>query len=173
MNLFAPTLVLVLTFATAATHAQNSTPTSASPSVQDATPSGDRWRAMMSPATLHYHYSEDHRRVYMVGLEKQHAGGFVAGGTWFRNSFGQPSAYVYAGRRFDNFTPYAPLFAQLTAGVLYGYKPPFENKVPLNNNGFSPGAVASLGWQFTPIVSAQLNFLGNSALMLQFSADIR
>lgn len=173
MNLFASTLVLVLTFATAATHAQNSTPTSASPSVQDATPSDDRWRAMMSPATLHYHYSEDHRRVYMVGLEKQHAGGFVAGGTWFRNSFGQPSAYVYAGRRFDNFTPYAPLFAQLTAGVLYGYKPPFENKVPLNNNGFSPGAVASLGWQFTPIVSAQLNFLGNSALMLQFSADIR
>jgi hypothetical protein len=128
---------------------------------------------MMSPYTLHYHYSEDHRQVYMVGLERQYTGGFVWGGSWFRNSFGQPSAYVYAGRRFDHFTSYEPLFAQVTAGVLYGYRPPYENKVPLNRNGISPGAVLSVGWQFTPTYSAQLNFLGNSALMFQFSADFR
>jgi hypothetical protein len=128
---------------------------------------------MISPATLHYHYNEDHRHVYMLGLERQRADGFILGASWFRNSFGQPSAYVYAGRRFENLTSYAPLFAQLTGGVLYGYKPPFENKVPLNRNGFSPGAVLSLGWQFTPMYSAQLNFLGNAALMLQFSLDLR
>jgi hypothetical protein len=45
--------------------------------------------------------------------------------------------------------------------------------VPLNYKGFSPGAVASVGWQFTPMVSAQVNFLGNSAIMFQVSADFR
>ena len=139
----------------------------------EAAPSGDVWRVTMSPYTWHYHYSPDHRHVYMLGLEKQRADGLVIGGSWFRNSFGQPSAYVYAGHRFLNFTPYEPLFAQLTAGVLYGYKPPFENKVPLNHNGFSPGAVLSVGWQFTPMISAQVNLLGNAAMMFQVSADFR
>ncbi len=132
---------------------------------------GDTWRVMASPYTLHYHYSEEHRHVYMLGLERQRADGYLAGASWFRNSFGQPSAYVYLGKRFTGFTQYEPLFAQLTGGILYGYRPPFEDKVPLNHKGVSPGAVASVGWQFTPMLSAQLNFLGNSALMFQVSAD--
>ena len=139
----------------------------------EAAGAGDTWRVMASPYTLHYHYSEDHRHVYMLGLERQRADGYLAGASWFRNSFGQPSAYAYLGKRFNGFTSYEPLFAQLTGGILYGYKPPFENKVPLNYKGFSPGAVASVGWQFTPTLSAQLNFLGNSALMFQVSADFR
>ncbi len=141
------------------------------PSEAPVTGAGDTWRVMASPYTLHYHYSEDHRHVYMLGLERQRADGYLAGASWFCNSFGQPSAYVYLGKRFNGFTSYEPLFAQLTGGILYGYKPPFENKVPLNYKGFSPGAVASVGWQFTPMLSAQLNFLGNSALMFQVSAD--
>jgi hypothetical protein len=134
-------------------------------------PSEVTWRIIMSPYTLHYRPSEDHRYVYMLGIERQHIGGFVLGASWFRNSFGQPSAYVYAGRRFEHFTPYDKLFAHLGAGVIYGYKPPFNDEVPYNRNGFSPGAVASLGWQFTPMISAQLNFLGTAALMLQTSVD--
>jgi hypothetical protein len=164
---------LPLTFIGAALCAASQAETTALPAAPPAAPpaSDAHWRVIASPYTLHYHPSEDHRHVYMLGLERQHVGGFVMGASWFRNSFGQPSAYVYAGRRFERFTPYEPLFAQLTAGVLYGYKPPYQNKVPLNRNGFSPGAVASLGWQFTPRWSAQLNFLGNSALMFQASAD--
>jgi opacity protein-like surface antigen len=146
---------------------------SAAPELNDAAPGGDIWRVMISPATLHYHYNEDHRRVYMLGVERQSPGGFVMGGSWFRNSFGQPSAYAYAGRRFNNFTSYDPLFAQVTGGLLYGYRAPFEDKVPFNHHGWSPGAVLSVGWQFTPMASAQLNFLGNAAVMLQFSADFR
>ena len=153
--------------------AQTAASSSAVSAAHDAVPGGDIWRVTFSPYTSHYHYSADHRHVYMLGLERQSAGGFVLGGSWFRNSFGQPSAYVYAGRRFSSFTSYEPLFAQLTAGVLYGYKPPFEDKVPLNRNGVSPGAVLSVGWQLTPMVSAQLNFLGDSALMFQWSADFR
>ncbi len=153
--------------------AQSAVSNGALPAANDALPSGDLWRLMVSPYSLHYSRSPEHRNVYMIGLERQRADGYLLGASWFRNSFGQPSAYVYGGRRFEHFSRYEPLFAQLTAGLLYGYKEPYEDKVPFNYNGFSPGLVVSLGWQFTPAYSAQLNFLGNSALMLQFSVDFR
>ena len=46
-------------------------------------------------------------------------------------------------------------------------------KVPLNYRGFSPVGVVSMGWQFTPTYSAQVNLLGSAALMFQVSASLR
>jgi hypothetical protein len=140
---------------------------------KDAAPSGDIWRVMGSAYTYHFSYSAEHRHVYMLGLEKQRADDIIIGGSAFTNSFGQPSLYLYGGKRFYKLTDAEPLFVQVTGGLLYGYKPPYDKKVPLNYKGFSPGAVLSVGWQFTPMVSAQVNFLGNSALMFQVSADFR
>jgi hypothetical protein len=57
--------------------------------------------------------------------------------------------------------------------VLYGYKEPYENKVPFNHHGVSPGAVAAIGWEFSRAFSAQINVLGDSAFMLQLSFDLR
>ena len=131
------------------------------------------WRLGMSPYTYHWSRDPDHRDVYMIGLERQGADKVVWGGSYFRNSFGQPSGYLYGGKRYDSIFSYDKLFAQWTVGLLYGYKPPYDHKVPLNHNGYSPGAVLSLGWQFTPTYSAQVNVLGNSALMFQFSADFK
>ena len=131
------------------------------------------WRLGMSPYTYHWSRDPDHRDVYMIGLERQNADKVVWGASYFRNYFGQPSGYLYGGKRYDSIFSYAKLFAQWTVGLLYGYKPPYDHKVPLNHNGYSPGAVVSLGWQFTPTYSAQVNVLGNSALMFQFSADFK
>jgi len=138
----------------------------------DETPA--HWRVYASPLTVHFSPSPDHRAVYSLGVERQYPGGFLFGAAAFRNSFGQPSVYAYAGRRFDApFASVPQLFFQLTAGVLYGYKEPYEDKVPFNHHGVSPGAVGAFGWQFTPAVSAQINVLGDSAFMLQFSLDLR
>ena len=136
-------------------------------------PAGEIWRVMASPYTYHFSRDPNHRHVYMLGLEKQDAEAWIIGGSLFQNSFGQPSAYLYGGKRFDGLTRFEPLFVQVTGGLLYGYKPPYDKKVPLNYKGFSPGAVLSVGWQFTPMLSTQVNFLGNSALMFQVSADFR
>lgn len=127
---------------------------------------------MASPYTFHYSRDSAHRPVRMIGLERQRTDGIVWGGTFFSNSFGQPSVYVYGGERLNGWSEFDQLFAQWTAGVLYGYKGEYKDKVPLNYNGFSPGLVLSVGWQFTPSYSAQVNVLGNSALMFQVSIDL-
>ena len=95
------------------------------------------------------------------------------GDTAFRNSFGQPSAYVYVGQRFDRMAGIEPLFAEVSGGLLSGYKPPHDHKVPLNYRGFSPGLVPGLGWKITPTAAVKLDFLGTAALMFQFSVDFR
>lgn len=128
---------------------------------------------MASPFSFHYSQDSEHKAVWMVGVERQYDSGWLWGGTYFSNSFGQPSGYIYGGKRLNGWSDYPQLFAQWTAGLLYGYRGEYEDKVPFNHNGFSPGVVLALGWQFTPMYSMQVNVLGNSALMFQFSMDFR
>jgi len=132
---------------------------------------GDHWRVVMSPYTIHYSYDANHRYVWSLGAERQLADRRLFGAAYFTNSFGQPSAYVYGGQRLIDFSVYPKLYVQWTAGVLYGYRGDYAHKVPLNHDGFSPGVVLSVGWQFTPTYSLQANVLGNSALMFQLGMD--
>ena len=134
---------------------------------------GSRQRLMGSPYTWHFSYSPEHVNVFLLGLETERSDGFVAGGTLFSNSFGQPSSYLYVGQRFDKVYGIEPLFTYLTGGLLYGYRKPYNNKVPLNIGGFSPGAVASVGWKFTREFSGQINLLGNSGMMFQVAVELQ
>jgi hypothetical protein len=133
----------------------------------------DFWRLVVSPYTFHYSQDPDHEAVYAIGLERQRSDKWYYGATYFSNSFGQPSGYVYFGQRYGDLFSVEPLFVQWSVGVLYGYKYPYEDKVPFNSNGWSPGAVLSVGWQFTREFSSQLNFLGTAALQIQLSIDFR
>jgi hypothetical protein len=63
------------------------------------------------------------------------------------------------------------LFAKWSGGLLYGYVEPYENKVPLNVNGFSPAIIPSIGYEKQGY-SAQLNLLGTAGLMLQFNLPL-
>ena len=133
------------------------------------------WRVMGSPYTIHWGADEEglHEPVYMIGAERQRPDGWLFGGTYFSNSFGQPSVYFYVGEKVTNFSPWDKLFFQWTAGILYGYKYPYEDKVPFNVSGFSPGATVSLGWQLNREVSVQAIALGTAGLMFQFAFDLR
>lgn len=134
--------------------------------------SDDKTRVIFSPYTLHYSYSPNHRTSWMFGGEKQYANGVLLGGAYFSNSFGQDSAIVYRGARYSGWGPWPQLYGQWTAGLMYGYKPPYNDEVPLNFRGFSPVAVLSLGWQLTPRYAAQVNVLGAAAVMFQLSMDL-
>lgn len=129
-----------------------------------------RWQA--SPYTLHFSPSEEHRNVLMVGLEREHRNGGLDGAVFFSNSFGQPTVYLYPwGQVYRGLFGVKPLSFKWTAGLLYGYKEPYENKVPLNYHGFSPGAIIALAYEFAPGWSGQVNVLGTAGLMFQLNAD--
>ena len=65
-----------------------------------------------------------------------------------------------------------PLSFKWTVGLLYGYKEPYERKVPLNYKGFSPGAVISLAYELKPGWSAKVNMLGTAAFTLQLNVPL-
>lgn len=131
------------------------------------------WRFNVSPFSHHFRYSEEHRYVWAVGIERQNRDDWLAGASYFSNSFGQPSAYVYIGRRFNELFDQPNLFGQVSAGVMYGYVGKYQHKVPLNYGGFSPGALVSMGWQFEKRSSAVIHLLGDAGFMLQLSHDFR
>jgi len=131
-----------------------------------------RWRAMLSPLTVHFSSDTDHKPVVLAGLERERPDGVVWGGAVFANSFGQPSAYAFGGQRLYRWSPWEPMYAEWTAGILYGYKGEYKHKVPFNYNGFSPGITIGLGWQYSPKVAAQVNLLGTAGVMFLFSYEL-
>ena len=133
---------------------------------------GGHWRLAISPFSLHFSNNPEHRYVWAVGIERQRSDDWLAGASFFRNSFGQPSAYAYLGKRFPALLDTPQLFGQVSAGMLYGYKGAYKDKVPLNVNGFSPGLLVSAGWQFTPRVSATAHMLGTAGLMVQLAYEL-
>ena len=131
------------------------------------------WRLAVAPWSVHFRPSDEHETAYAVAIERQRPDQWMGGFSLFSNSFGQPSAYLYAGRRWPALFGQPRLFAQLSGGLMYGYVDQYEDKVPFNNNGFSPGAVATLGWNLTPKVDFAVHLLGDAALMFQVSFDLR
>lgn len=129
------------------------------------------WRVAFVPYAPHFRPSDEHTNVWAIGLERQVDDDWLAGATLFRNSFGQPSAYAYIGHRSTGLADTPPLFFQWSAGLMYGYRGKYEDKVPLNVAGFAPGALIGLGWQFDKRISATVHLLGDAGLALQLAVD--
>jgi len=135
---------------------------------------GDRLNLMVSPYTAHFHPSDDHKYVWLVGVERERADGALAGAAFFSNSFGQESAYIFPwGEIYRNVLDQPQMYVKWTAGLLYGYRGKYEDKVPFNHGGFSPAIVPSLGWEFSSKQQIQLNLLGLNGLMLQFTQPLK
>ncbi len=132
-----------------------------------------QWRFALSPFSHHFRYNAEHRHVWAVGMEKQRADDWLAGGSFFSNSFGQPSSYLYVGKRFPALFGQPQLFGQASVGILYGYRGKYQHKVPANYKGFSPGALVSLGWQFTPRFAITGHMLGDAGMMVQLSYELK
>lgn len=124
------------------------------------------WQVVVSPWTHHYRDRPEYRPVWALGLERETADHDLSGLSVFSNSYGQSSAYLYYGHVFNNVTSWTDaLYVKLTAGVIYGYVHPYEDKMLLNYNGFAPAIIPTLGWRVDPDWSLQLNFLGTAAVM--------
>lgn len=121
-----------------------------------------------SPYTIHWSNNPEHKPVVLVALDEQLPGGRLCGVSLFSNSFGQPSAYVYAGQQFNQLFGEPRLFLKVTAGIMYGYVGQYQNKVPLNYRGFSPAVIPALGYKLTEHDSVQVKLLGTAGVMFSW-----
>jgi hypothetical protein len=138
------------------------------------TKSGDRWSLIASPYTYHFRPSDEHKAVWLVGFERERANGSIAGAAFFSNSFGQDSGYVFPwGQMYRGVFDQRQMYAQWTAGMLYGYVGKYQHKVPFNSGGFSPAIIPALGWEFESKQRVQVDLLGLNAIMFQFSQPIK
>ncbi|WP_416548026.1 hypothetical protein ACHEXK_03710 [Limnohabitans sp. DCL3] len=122
----------------------------------------------LSPFTHHWSQNPEHKHVVLIAVDEQLPGDRLCGVSFFSNSFGQPSVYVYAGQQYNHLLGIPQLFAKVTAGLMYGYVAPYENKVPLNYKGFNPAIIPAVGYKLTPHDSVQLKFLGTAGLMFSY-----
>lgn len=127
-----------------------------------------RGELTFSPYTYHFSNNPEHKHVVLVAIDEQLPGDRLCGISFFSNSFGQPSVYVYAGQQFNNLFGVPQLFAKVTGGLMYGYVDPYENKVPLNYKGFNPAIIPAVGYKLTQHDSVQIKFLGTAAMMFSY-----
>ena len=66
----------------------------------------------------------------------------LIGGAVFKNSFGQPTQYLYVGQQWD---AHKNVYIKLTAGLLHGYKDQYKNKIPFNRYGTAPVILPMIG----------------------------
>jgi hypothetical protein len=132
---------------------------------------GDRVMLEFGPYVAHRVDNTGHNQwPNLVGVEWESGSHWLVGAAAFKNSYYQRAAYAYAGRRWflDRVNP--DLYVKLSAGVVYGYKDPYEDRLPVNNNGYGLGIVPALGYQFGR-ANAQVVFLGTAAVAFTFGYD--
>jgi hypothetical protein len=136
----------------------------------------DRHFVIASPYTLHFSENEEdggYDQVWLLGFERERENGLLTGLAYFSNSFGQPCIYYYPwGKTYKNFAGVNGLFIKWNAGIVYGYVEPYEDKVPINYNGFTPAFFPSIGYRTKNDFQSQINLLGSAGLMLQFTLPV-
>lgn len=138
---------------------------------------GDILMVQVAPDAIHFNPSPEHADYsWLVGVEWQSPSRWLVGASYFNNSFDQKCQYFYFGKSWsldfiDDNEYLKNLYFKLTGGILLGYKEPYENKIPFNDNGVAPGIVPGLGYKFGDF-NVQLNLLGGAGLMFTFGYDL-
>ena len=128
-----------------------------------------KWDLTISPYTHHWSHNPEHKPVVLVAIDSHLKGGRFCGLALFTNSFGQESAYVYVGQQWDGLFGNPKIFTKVSAGLLYGYRGQYKDKIPLNNLGIAPAIIPSLGYAITPQDSAQVFMLGTAGLTFTYT----
>ena len=126
------------------------------------------WNISLSPYTHHWSFSPDHKPVFLAAFEKRLVDDRFCGVALFRNSFGQPSAYVYSGKQWNGVLEIPKMFTKVSVGLIYGYKGKYQHKIPFNDYGIAPAVIPSLGWQLNRQESAQIMVLGTAGLLFAY-----
>lgn len=133
---------------------------------------GARLTFQLAPHVLHYDPDPNHNDYpWLVGLQYESATHWSAGAASFRNSFGQPSSYWYAGKRWFLGPGAENFYFKATGGLLLGYDAPYEDKIPLNRDGVAFAVIPAVGYQFQAF-NLQLVMLGGAGFMFSLGIDL-
>jgi hypothetical protein len=127
-----------------------------------------QWDLTLAPYAHHWRYSPEHRPVFLGALEQRVQGNRFCGLALFRNSFGQPASYVYVGQQWNNLMGYPQLFAKVSAGLIYGYKGAYQNKIPFNDYGIAPAVIPAFGYNLSKEHNVQVMVLGTAGLLFAY-----
>ncbi|WP_372659462.1 hypothetical protein, partial [Hydrogenophaga sp.] len=126
-----------------------------------------RYEAFFSPYTHHWSHSPEHQQVYAASVSLLLPKDRFCGFSLFNNSFGQPSAYAFAGKTWPGVMASVPeVYVSVSAGIVYGYVGKYKNKVPLNVGGFSPVLVPAVGYRLSDHSAVEVQLLGTAAFMV-------
>jgi hypothetical protein len=132
----------------------------------------DRFYLETSLYTHHFHYDAAHvdKQKLILG-EWNITEQWLVGASFFDNSFGQPTQYVYGGWRYRPFEQFQPFYIKLSAGLVHGYKDPYQNKIPFNHSGVAPGIVPSVGYCISRFCS-ELILFGGAGMLITLGVTI-
>ena len=164
--------LLMLAWVVAATpaFAQNAPPAAAPPpEVKSAWDAPEPWRTdrfyvQTSVATVHFSPDEDHvnntKLIYGEWRLKERwlEGQVLVGASFFDNSFGQASQFVFGGLLWRPIEKAQEFYIKVAAGIIHGYSGEFQNKIPMNSSGFAPGIVPAVGYCYNRFCSDMILF---------------
>jgi hypothetical protein len=132
----------------------------------------DRFYLETSLYTHHFHFDpahDDHQDLILGewNITQQ----WLLGASFFKNSFGQPTEYVYGGWRYRPFEQAQPFYLKVSAGIVHGYKDPYKDKIPFNGSGFAPVIIPSVGYCFSRVCS-EVVFVGGASVILTLGVTI-
>jgi hypothetical protein len=119
-------------------------------------PPGDwsvrQWTLHKSLYTKHWNPVPEHNNHQnLIGVELGFDRNWVAGAALLDNSFNQPSQLLFVGKYWPLFGS-EHFYGKVMAGLLHGYKEPYEDKIPLNQLGVAPVIIPSLGFSYRMLV---------------------
>lgn len=128
---------------------------------------GGTLRFRTSIYTMHFSHNPEHNNHQkLINLEYVRNDQWLIGAAYFRNSFNQPSEFIYGGRDFTFWQPNADwrLRGSLSLGILHGYKGKYKHKIPLNSSGFAPAIIPTLGLDYKSVF-LETTLFGTAGIM--------
>lgn len=112
-----------------------------------------------------YHVNDQN----MLGVEMRLVNKWSYGVTFFDNSFGQESQYLYTGYQWNlsDFSSYGSVrqHFKLTGGLVHGYKDEYQDKIPFNGLGIAPAIIPTYGVRYKNLIT-EASLGGVSAFMI-------
>jgi hypothetical protein len=124
----------------------------------------DRFYIQTSVATVHFSSDPNHDNtqnlIYGEWRLPQRflEGQVLVGASFFDNSFGQPSQFVFGGLLWRPIEKAPEFYVKVAAGVIHGYTGEFKNKIPANSSGYAPGIVPGVGYCYNRFCGEMILF---------------